>query len=299
MQSTSVSPLVSVIIPTFNRAPEVCRAINSVLKQTVDQFEIIVIDNCSRDDTISMVSQINDSRIKCISIENEGVIARSRNVGIKNSSGLFLAFLDSDDYWEENKLEKSISALKQGADFVFHDMRLEYIDITNSATKKILKGRKLGVCSYEELLLSGNRVNLSTVVCHRNILMGKGFCEDTKFVGFEDYLLWVDLAKNGCKFLYIKNFSGAVYTVGDNFSTSKREVILLRNFRRAFKEEFRNRFDSNSVGWINYRLGLIQFQAKRFPLAVKFFWTAILLPGRSSLKIRALVFLFLSGMRSV
>ncbi|MBE6992492.1 MAG: glycosyltransferase family 2 protein [Ruminococcaceae bacterium] len=94
----------SVIIPAYNAERFVGTAIESVLQQTNPDFEIIVVDDGSSDNTKSVVSQIRDSRIKYIYQENGGVSA-ARNTGIRNACGEFICFLDADDYWLANHLE--------------------------------------------------------------------------------------------------------------------------------------------------------------------------------------------------
>ena len=92
----SVSPVISVIIPTFNRRDVVGRAVQSVLEQEMDQFELIVVDDGSDDGTVGFLSTIDDSRLTVISQENAGVCV-ARNVGVAASSARFVTFLDSDD----------------------------------------------------------------------------------------------------------------------------------------------------------------------------------------------------------
>ena len=100
------TPLVSVIIPTFNRAEVVSRAVNSVLNQTFKDFECIVVDDGSTDETDSVLRGFAD-KIKVIKTENRGVSA-ARNTGAKLAAGKYIAFLDSDDEWKPKKLQKFI-----------------------------------------------------------------------------------------------------------------------------------------------------------------------------------------------
>ena len=107
-------PVVSVILPTYNRSGYYLeKAIQSVINQSYGKWELIVIDNNSSDDTIKSILNYKDDRIKILSINNYGNIALSRNLGIENSIGEYIAFLDSDDYWEKNKLYECISQMKQ------------------------------------------------------------------------------------------------------------------------------------------------------------------------------------------
>ena len=94
----------SVILPTYNRAKFIEGAITSVLNQDYLNWELIIIDNFSKDNTQEIVEKFNDKRIKYIKYKNNGIIAKSRNYGIKLSKGNYLAFLDSDDWWYSKKL---------------------------------------------------------------------------------------------------------------------------------------------------------------------------------------------------
>jgi glycosyltransferase involved in cell wall biosynthesis len=106
---------ISVIIPNYNYARFLPKAIESVLNQTFRNFEIIVVDNDSNDDSLIVLDKYPEVRV--ISQKNQGQ-ARSRNVGVENSSGEFLAFLDADDFWHPEKLEKQIHMVDAGFQFV-------------------------------------------------------------------------------------------------------------------------------------------------------------------------------------
>ena len=109
MKSTnSEQPLVSVIMPTYNHAKFIAKAIESVLSQTSQNLELIIIDNYSEDDTGEIVASCEDDRIIYLKFRNNGIIAASRNHGIKHSHGEYIAFLDSDDLWHKQKLEKQL-----------------------------------------------------------------------------------------------------------------------------------------------------------------------------------------------
>lgn len=113
----SNEPLISVIIPTYNRSATIARAINSVLQQTYSPIEILVIDDGSTDDSRSEIDRFND--VKYFYKPNGGQ-ASARNFGLKKSSGTYIATLDSDDQWEPKFLEKCINKLEaDNLDFVF------------------------------------------------------------------------------------------------------------------------------------------------------------------------------------
>lgn len=111
--------LVSVIIPSYNREKTLLISVNSVLEQTVQNIEVIVVDDGSTDNTRKIVESIDDTRVIYVYQENEGACA-ARNNGIKKARGKYIAFQDSDDVWHKDKLEKQISCFKDDSvDIVF------------------------------------------------------------------------------------------------------------------------------------------------------------------------------------
>jgi glycosyltransferase involved in cell wall biosynthesis len=107
-------PLVSVIIPTYNRAHLIGRAIQSVLNQTFKDIEIIVVDDGSKDNTDEIVRAIDDPRVIYLKHQENRGVSAARNTGIKAARGEFIAFQDSDDEWLPNKLEKQLAKFKEG-----------------------------------------------------------------------------------------------------------------------------------------------------------------------------------------
>ena len=107
-------PTVSVVIPTHNRAALVIRAIDSALRQTVQDIEIIVVDDGSDDHTIGLIRALRDTRIEILRHEQNKGAAAARNTGVAAAAGKYIAFLDSDDQWANDKLAKQIAFLDQG-----------------------------------------------------------------------------------------------------------------------------------------------------------------------------------------
>lgn len=114
---------ISVIIPTYNREHTILNSVKSVLNQTYQNFEIIVVDDGSSDNTIDLLKKLNSDKIKVIVNETNKGAPYSRNRGIDLATGEYIAFQDSDDIWFENKLEVCLKAIKEhDADFVFHQV---------------------------------------------------------------------------------------------------------------------------------------------------------------------------------
>jgi glycosyltransferase involved in cell wall biosynthesis len=123
---SGINPAVSVILPTYNRAALLGRAIRSVLGQSYTDFELLVIDDGSTDETSNVVADFRDRRIRYISLAHNTGAGAARNVGIRMARGKFLAFQDSDDEWLPSKLVKQMSAFERGSvrlGMVYSDMQ--------------------------------------------------------------------------------------------------------------------------------------------------------------------------------
>lgn len=115
--------LVSVVIPAFNREYIIKNCIESVLKQTYQNLEVIVVDDCSSDHTVDVVRAIEDSRVRCIQLPQNCGACYARNVGAEQANGQYIAFQDSDDIWLPTKIEEQVNYLLQGNfDVVFCGM---------------------------------------------------------------------------------------------------------------------------------------------------------------------------------
>lgn len=137
---------ITVIIPTYNRAQKIKKSIRSVLDQTYDDFNLIIVDDCSNDDTEAVVSRISDERIIYHRLSENRGAAGARNVGANLANTEFIAFQDSDDEWLSDKLEKQINYMDEHPDFgmVYGKMRVISSDNTyefpNEAVLGNLKG---------------------------------------------------------------------------------------------------------------------------------------------------------------
>ncbi len=190
-------PLVSVIMPTYNYAQFISDAIGSVLDQTYKNIELIVIDNYSEDNTEEIIASYSDTRIKYKKFRNNGIIAASRNLGISQSCGKYLAFLDSDDLWKPTKIEKQIELLENNSNIFLVYTR--YTVVKNGLFRKNLPRRKRlrSGNAFIPLFLSNNFIGTSSVLL-RNILKENTFLFDVdqKLRAIEDYDLWLRIAKN-------------------------------------------------------------------------------------------------------
>ena len=160
------NPLVSVVIPTYNHAAFLHKALQSVVEQTYKNLEILVVNNFSTDDTEAIVSSFSDKNISLFNFRNNGIIAAARNHGIQHATGEFIAFLDSDDVWYPTKIEECIHALKSGADIACHG---EFWVMPNGHRREVMYGPEKNA-TYRKLLQRGNCISTSTVVVRKSIL---------------------------------------------------------------------------------------------------------------------------------
>ena len=129
--------LISVIIPAYNAELTIEETIAAVREQTVTNFELIIIDDGSTDRTVETVNKIEDSRIRLLSYQNEG-LPTARNRGIENASGEYIAFLDADDLWTKDKLEKQLAMLETNPEAGVAYSQTCYIDeFANRSTTAI------------------------------------------------------------------------------------------------------------------------------------------------------------------
>ena len=105
--------LISIITPTYNCAKFIGVTIESVMKQTYENWEMIIVDDASTDNTEEIVRRYDDKRIKYVKLEKNSGAAIARNKAMKLAQGKYMAFLDSDDIWKENKLEKQINFMEE------------------------------------------------------------------------------------------------------------------------------------------------------------------------------------------
>ena len=119
MGTENTLPQISIIMPTYNRAGYIMESINSVLQQTYSNWELIIVDDASEDNTEELVSSIKDDRIQFIRTDKTGLGIKIKNVGIKKAKGDLIAFIDSDDLWAPEKLNKQIAALDDYPDAMF------------------------------------------------------------------------------------------------------------------------------------------------------------------------------------
>lgn len=214
-----MEPLVSIITPCYNSEGFITETINSVISQDYKQWELIIVDDKSTDETCKIVENFMQlhRNIRLIQLENNGGVANARNVGLKETNGKYIAFLDSDDVWLKEKLSKQVAYMEE-------------------------KSLPMSFCAYNRINEEGDiiskkievpfNVNYNQLLSHNVIIFStsmtlKSAIGDLKFkkAGHEDWIFWLDLFKK-CGAGYGINEPLALYRIRNNsVSSNKLKVI--------------------------------------------------------------------------
>jgi len=217
---TKKNPTFSVIIPCYNAASTIQRTLFALTQQTFDDFEAIIINDGSEDLGPQIVKKFtsNDPRFKLINITQNQGLSNARNIGLDYSSGKYICFLDSDDWWPSNKLEVFKKHFNKGYDFLFSDYTRVYENTKKEIYVKVKKEIK-----YEDLLMF-NPIPLSTAALNSEKL-GMIKFKDIKLS--EDWVFWLDLFKNKIRPLGI-NKNLMFYNVNSNSLSSNKLKMISR-----------------------------------------------------------------------
>lgn len=220
-------PLVSVIIPCYNSEKYIKKAIQSVIDQDYSNIEIIVVDDCSRDETYSIVKSINSDKLKILRNKVNQGVSYSRNLGISIAKGEWIAFLDSDDYWDENKIKLQMEeALETKTDFIF--CSTAYINEFDMKSSYILKvPYKI---SYKSLLKQ-NKISCSSVLIKKKLVLQYKMEDDLLH---EDYYCWLRILENGKKAIGIDKPLLFYRLTSDGKSSDKFKALKMQ--ARVYKK---------------------------------------------------------------
>jgi glycosyltransferase involved in cell wall biosynthesis len=289
-------PKVSVVIPTHNRASFLRAAINSVLNQTFQDFEILIVDDASKDQTPELIRSFMDPRIKYIRHHTNKGQGVTRNDGIRRTSGEFIALLDDDDEWLPHKLEKQVRLLESSpSDVGLIYTGLYTMDASNKQVLNVVSPEQRGY-ALEQLWLR-NFIGTCSSVLIRRIVFDKVELFDEKLAAKADYDLWIRIAEEFA-IDYIREPLVLFRTLHENrISTNCASVIQgmeaqLAKHGRSFAR------NNRCYGYYHFILGLNYCLAGNLTVGRRAFVRAIRLYPFS---IRPYYYLFLSliGMDTV
>lgn len=219
-------PKVSVVIPTYNRAHLISRAIHSVLNQTYQDLEIVIIDDGSIDNTEEIVKSFEDERIVYLRHSKNKGASAARNTGIKASKGDYIAFQDSDDEWFPDKLERQVNTF---------DNAPSEIGIVYSGFYRIEADKKTYIPgdyivqkdgNIHNELLKGNFVGTPAVLIKKECFKNNRYFNET-LPALEDWEMWVELSKH-YQFKYIDEPLLYSYSMPNSVNLNKKNLLKAR-----------------------------------------------------------------------
>lgn len=255
----SGEPLVSIITPSYNASKYIRETIQSVKSQSYPNFEMLIADDCSLDETRAIVQEEmeRDTRIRLIQLKENGGPAAARNEAMKLAKGEYLAFLDSDDLWHPNKLEKQLAFMKERElAFTFTNYRMmnEEGQMTGSSVTVPLK------TTYQDLL-KNTMIGTLTVMINKKKILGKVQMELHRDCS-EDYGLWLSILANGIDAYGLRE-ELAYYRRCENSLSSNKLNSALKTWNTYRKIRGIGRV---SAAWyfINYSVNALKKHRKAF-----------------------------------
>lgn len=251
----NANPLVSVIIPCYNTAKFIAETIQSVIDQTHDNLDIIIVNDGSTDNSVEVIQAFRDKRINLISQKNQGLSA-ARNTGIQNAKGVFINFLDADDVLVNNKIEKQVRFLEKNK---------EYGLVACNFIRTDEKGKYLYTVQDKEEdispkdLYTKSQFPVHTALIKTEWIANNGWF-DTDLRAAEDWDYYCRLSLLGCK-MYRMDFAGCTYRLLDSAMTGnapRQSEMLLNVVEKTFSNEL---MPSTYINLKNDALKIILLQA--------------------------------------
>jgi glycosyltransferase involved in cell wall biosynthesis len=236
----------SIIIPTYNRADRLISAIDSVLNQTESDWELIIVDDGSTDDTAGQVAKYKDPRIKYFYKENEER-AIARNFGINRALGDYITFLDSDDMYYSHYLSEALDLIALNPQAIWFHLAYEIQDEKG----KILRQENNRKGDINETLVTGNHLSCIGVFVKAEVLAHHQFEEDPVIIGSEDYILWMRLSARHPLFYSNRICATMIQHSGRsviNINEEKLEKRILQSMRIIQGDEAFQKIFGQAIG---------------------------------------------------
>lgn len=226
-ENDNYKPFVSVIVPTFNRENVICRCLDSVLRQTFVNYEVLVVDDASDDNTLNLVKQYSgqDRRVRYIRKTTNRGVQVARNTGMQLAKGDFIAFLDADDEWFPEKLEKQVNQFQE----LPEDVALIHCgtEVVNQDRKSHVRRPLNRGYIFQDLIVRGNViVATSSVIIRYDVISTIGLFDET-IPEIEDYEYWIRISR-----LYKVDFIEDIL-VRKHHNMSQKKLSRLKSKRRA------------------------------------------------------------------
>lgn len=259
----------SVIIATYNRSLLLKRCLNSLVDQTFKDFEVVLCDDGSTEDILSVCNKYkNKLLINYIRIENSGAPAKPRNTAVSLAKYDWLAFLDSDDWWHSFKLEQVYNIIKNdNYDVIYHKLQ----EINKDGNKLRIFGNSIKKPQFRNMLIYGNQIPLSGLTLRKRLFFKiNGFNED--FKSNEDFELLLRISMETNSFYFLNDVYG-YYWVGDNI-ISKPSEKLVDSISKIYKihcEKLDSNDQKGALSYLNYTLGVYYLHINNIKKAYYYF----------------------------
>lgn len=262
---------ISVVIPTFNRAWELRRALTSLQDQTLQGFEVIVCDDGSSEDIASVVAEFATLRLQYVRIANSGGPARPRNVGVAHAQGEWVSLLDSDDWWAPQRIEVVARSLSSAVDVIYHPL----VAVVQGRGHFLRDGQQFGSAmsgdALSHMLSVGNPIPNSSAVVRKTLWERVGGnSEDYCYA--EDLDTWLKLAEEGARFGFIDQPLGFYWQGKDNISLpSDKQLQALSDLYAKHRPSGDARTAAWARAYEHYDKGLLLMRLGRMPAALSEF----------------------------
>lgn len=282
-------PKISIITPTYNSGKFINRTITSVLNQTHKDWEFLIVDDCSTDNTIEIVNKFikQDSRIKLLkNTINSGGPALPKNIGIENASGEYVAFLDHDDEWLPEKLEKQLKVFEESKSDILGLVSC-FVNIRDNNGKLLYRHKKNYKGNVIRQLANGNFIVTSSCVMTKLSILKEIGLFDSSFKTSDDLDMWLRISNLGYTFDFIPEYLVNYISHGSN--------THMGNEKRNDEKEFDLMYNKHKESFKKYSLksiGHYYFYKKEYPLARKYFIQSIF-SNKSNLKQKIKSFAFI------
>jgi len=245
----NINSLVSVVVPVFNAETYIAATLSSALNQTHQNLEVLVVDDCSTDNTLDIVNKIAmvDDRVTVINLKNnKGAPAGPRNIGINRSSGDWIALLDADDIWHPRKLEIQLSLLKKTGAYFCSSASFNFVKDRDIEFDQDLKWNYGKVTFIKQLINS--RIPTSSVVVLTSIMKKTPFNESMDYKAREDLDCFLRVheeipfsIKSKMPLMAYRVVKGQIS--GNKLTMIKRHLHVLKNYRTL---------DGKRLGYLAY-----------------------------------------------
>ena len=256
-----MKPFITVVIPVFNRAWQLQRALSSLQDQTYKNFEVIVSDDGSTEDIAAVVEEFRGTLNICLlKAENFGGPARPRNLGIQNAKGNWIAFLDSDDWWDQDRLNKIVPYLSDDIDVLYHPLRTaKDQSIQKSRERRQSIGDPIIGDPMEYFAIRGNPIPTSAAVVRLSALQSiGGMPEEKGLISVEDFDCWMTLAAQGYRFFILNECLGNYWIGSDAISAvTPRQIETQKLIYERHLSSFHARYRLAAESRKNYVLGML------------------------------------------